>query len=150
MDRLTKEERSKLMGKIKGRDTKIEKALYDDLIKMGFKYQVGDVKGRPDYAHGETKIAIFIDGCLWHLCPLHCKIPKTNMEFWIEKFVKNSNRDILINAELMAAGWKVIRIWGHTVKKEPDRMLEVIGTIIKARMLIINSTGKPTGGIDYL
>jgi len=151
MDRLIRGERSKLMGKIRGRDTKIERALYDQLTKMGLEYQVRDIEGKPDYAHREAKVAVFIDGCFFHVCPEHCSIPKTNTGFWLKKFIRNSNRDLLVNAKLMASGWKVVRVWGHTVKKEPERALEIIGTIIKARMLIINIIGRvPAGGIDYL
>ena len=138
MDRLTKEERSKLMGKIKSKNTKIEKAVYEPLIELGFEYQAVDLFGKPDYVHRERRLIVFIDGCFFHACPEHCKMPITNFPFWFNKFIRNTERDLEVNTKLMVDGWMVIRIWGHSIKKDVGQVLAYIEETLKAREYIDN------------
>ena len=72
--------------------------------------------GKPDFTFPLKKIAVFVDGCFWHCCPVHGSIPKTNKQFWQKKLNRNIERDNEVNAELDEKGWLVIRIWQHELK----------------------------------
>jgi DNA mismatch endonuclease (patch repair protein) len=68
---------------------------------------------KPDFLFRKHRLAIFVDGCFWHFCPLHSKIPTSNREFWHKKLKTNAARDSRADAALQAAGWRVLRIWEH-------------------------------------
>lgn len=74
--------------------------------------------GRPDFGSKSRKIAVFIDGCFWHCCPDHYRMPKSNVEFWRSKAERNRLRDLRVNEELSKQGYSVTRIWEHDLKKE--------------------------------
>ena len=59
------------------------------------------------------KVAVFVDGCFWHLCPEHGNLPKSNAEWWTAKLERNVERDRDTDSRLQEAGWTVIRIWEH-------------------------------------
>lgn len=111
-DRITKEQRSTNMSKIRSSKTKPELKLKPLLKKLGFTFQPQGIFGKPDFANKKQKIAIFIDGCFWHGC--RCKTrPKSNIVFWETKIKRNKHRDSLVNKTLKRQGWKVVRIWEH-------------------------------------
>jgi DNA mismatch endonuclease (patch repair protein) len=74
--------------------------------------------GNPDFLVGNT--ALFVDGCFWHCCPEHFRLPKANRGFWERKFRRNRRRDLEVNERLAAEGHKVARIWEHETK---DKLL---------------------------
>lgn len=76
------------------------------------------VFGKPDFVFWHKRVAIFVDGCFWHQCPLHSSIPKQNQEFWQKKLQSNTIRDQNVNKYLKENGWRVIRIWEHELKNE--------------------------------
>lgn len=100
---------------------------------MGVRYRlaqevkVGDRRIKPDLVFKEARVAVFIDGCFWHGCPDHCRVPVTNASYWTQKLRRNQERDALIDSELAAAGWRVIREWEHsdasTVARQVARAL---------------------------
>ena len=108
------------MSSNKAKNTKPElrlrKALYAEGIR-GYRLNWKKAPGRPDIAFPGKKIAIFINGCYWHRCP-HCELPlpKTNKEFWEEKFDKNIKRDIKKEKELLDLGWIVLVFWECKIK----------------------------------
>ena len=71
-------------------------------------------------------IAIFVDGCFWHGCPKRYTRPKTNRVFWDKKREDNMARDKRANRQLRQRGWRVIRIWQHSLKKCPNTCLNRI------------------------
>jgi DNA mismatch endonuclease (patch repair protein) len=77
---------------------------------------------RPDFIFPSRKVALFIDGCFWHSCPLHSTAPATNAAFWHEKLAKNMVRDKFVTAALRKQGWVVLRVWEHELGS-PSRML---------------------------
>ena len=85
-----------------------------------------DFRGKPDIVFPANNVAIFIDGCFWHSCPIHYKTPETNTRFWKNKILQNKKRDHKNNIQLKKAGWKVLRIWEHEVKKSPVKVAEII------------------------
>lgn len=69
------------------------------------------------------KLAVFVDGCFWHGCPLHATWPKQNAEFWREKIAKNQARDLLVTRQLRARGWRVLRLWEHELTRKYEKRL---------------------------
>jgi DNA mismatch endonuclease (patch repair protein) len=77
--------------------------------------------GKPDVVFSSAKIAVFIDGCFWHGCPNHCRMPSSNVNYWNAKIGKNKIRDKKITKALRMKGWQVIRIWEHEIKSGQHR-----------------------------
>ena len=104
------------------RDTKPELAIRRAVHRTGGRYEVAarPLRGRPwtaDLVFRRPRVAVFVDGCYWHGCPQHFKLPSANLGYWGTKIERNRERDSLVDAELSAAGWTVIRIWEH---EEPE------------------------------
>jgi DNA mismatch endonuclease (patch repair protein) len=76
------------------------------------------VLGSPDFVFRKLKFAVFVDGCFWHGCPDHVRIPANNRDYWERKIDRNRARDREITRALKAAGWRVLRIWDHELKHE--------------------------------
>ena len=72
--------------------------------------------GKPDFVFPKARMALFVDGCFWHGCPKHATRPKQNREFWDTKLARNKARDRDLNRSLKKSGWKVMRIWEHSLK----------------------------------
>ncbi len=113
-DTLTRYQRSLCMSKIRSKNTKPE-LLFKKKFK-GFIYQP-KAFGNPDFINYKNKTVIFIDGCFWHKCPKHFTAPKSNKEYWLPKLERNAARDKEIAISYKNAGWNVIRIWEHELKK---------------------------------
>ena len=90
-DRFSKETRSRIMSRIRGKDTKPELAVRRILWKLGLRYRVHDrtVLGTPDISNKRRRLAVFVDGCFWHGCPVCYREPKTNRDFWRSKISRN-------------------------------------------------------------
>lgn len=88
--------------------------------------------GKPDLVLGRrmSPIAIFVDGCYWHRCPLHgSKLPKKNRRFWMEKFEKNVRRDQRANKDLTEMGFYVVRVWECRIKNDITGVVRLIRNI---------------------
>lgn len=68
---------------------------------------------RPDIVFPRQRIAVFIDGCFWHCCPIHGNQPRANSDYWGPKLARNVRRDRLVDEALTEAGWRVFRAWEH-------------------------------------
>ncbi len=75
-----------------------------------------ELPGTPDFALPEHRVAIFVDGCFFHGCPIHYREPKENSAYWIKKLRENRKRDRRVNKQLREEGWTVLRIWEHELK----------------------------------
>ncbi|MFD2587945.1 very short patch repair endonuclease [Croceitalea marina] len=126
----TTPERSKIMGKIRGKNTKPELAFRKALYAAGYRYRIDYKKliGKPDIALKKYKTVIFIDGEYWHGYNWEERKPKikTNREFWIAKIERNMQRDKEVNQELLALGYTVFRFWETDVKKKLDNCLQKV------------------------
>jgi DNA mismatch endonuclease (patch repair protein) len=71
---------------------------------------------RPDFVFPACRVAIFIDGCFWHGCPIHATSPSTNRRFWREKLDGNYKRDRRVTLELRRKQWIVLRFWEHEMQ----------------------------------
>src|SRR5262245_49837333 len=67
--------------------------------------------GKPDFVFRAQRLALFVDGCYWHGCPVHYNRPKSNRAFWDAKIARNRQRDREVKRLLKAKGWCVLRIW---------------------------------------
>ena len=135
VDVLTPAQRKLNMSKIKGKDTlpeiKIRKLLFSNGIR-GYRINY-NLPGKPDITIQRKRVAVFIDGCFWHKCPLHFQEPDTRKEFWIKKIDRNVERDKEINRKLEETGWEVIRIWEHQVRENPDLVVVEIIKLLNSK-----------------
>lgn len=131
----TTPERSKIMGKIRGRNTKPELAFRKALYASGYRYRVDYKKliGKPDILLKKYRTAIFIDGEYWHGHNWEKRKPKvkTNREFWIAKIERNMQRDREVNEELERLGYKVFRFWETQIKKELENCLQEVVSYLR-------------------
>lgn len=135
MDVLTKEQRSKNMKAIKGKDTKIEILLRKALWKKGYRYRKNYNKliGKPDIVLPKYKIVIFCDSEFWHGKDWETKKHniKSNSEFWINKIEGNIKRDKIVNQKLQDDGWIVLRFWGKEIIKDINSCIQNIEKTVK-------------------
>ncbi len=104
---------------VRRQGTAAELSLRSLLHSQGLRYRVDrqvipGLRRRPDIIFKRAKVAVFVDGCFWHLCPWHKSFPKANATWWAEKLAANKARDADTNRRLRSAGWRVVRIWEHT------------------------------------
>jgi len=104
--------------KQKRRDTKPEVALRKELHRAGLRYFVdrAPLKGmrrRADVVFPRRRVAVYVDGCFWHSCPVHATHPRNNAQWWADKLAANVARDRDTDRRLHEAGWTVVRIWEH-------------------------------------
>ena len=71
--------------------------------------------GSPDFAFPKRRIAVFLDGCFWHGCDRHFRLPVANRPYWLNKVERNRCRDRRTTRALRAAGWRVLRVWEHSL-----------------------------------
>lgn len=135
MDNLTKEQRKKNMQAIKSKNTKMESIVCKELWHRGIRFRknVKELPGKPDIAIKKYKIAIFLDSCFWHKCPLHFIRPKSNNSYWDNKIERNINRDKEVNNFYKQNGWHLLRVWEHQFKTKDtqQKVLDEIATFIE-------------------
>ncbi|MFT4831964.1 MAG: DNA mismatch endonuclease (patch repair protein) [Psychroserpens sp.] len=132
----TTPERSKIMGKIHGKNTKPELQFRRALWAAGYRYRIDYRKliGKPDIVLNKYKTVVFIDGEFWHGYNWEERKHKikTNREFWIPKIERNLQRDREVNAALETLGFRVFRFWEQEIKKELDSCLKLVITHLRA------------------
>lgn len=114
-DVFSKELRSKIMSRIRGKDTKPEKLTCSLLHRMGYRFRLHarNLPGMPDIVLPRHRKVVFVNGCFWHghkACP-RGRPPKSNFEFWSKKLAANARRDRLASNRLRREGWQVLTIW---------------------------------------
>ena len=124
----TTPERSKIMSKIRGKNTKPELALRKALWAAGYRYRIDYKKliGKPDIVLKKYRTAIFVDGEFWHGYDWEQRKEKikSNREFWIPKIERNIQRDAEVNEALQGLGYTVFRFWQKEVDKNLDECLD--------------------------
>jgi DNA mismatch endonuclease, patch repair protein len=115
MDTLTPEERSEIMSRVKGKDTRPEMVVRRLIHGMGFRYQLhrADLPGKPDIVFPGRRKVIFVHGCFWHRhknCKL-ARLPKSRVSFWEKKLEANRVRDTASQKTLNEMGWRTMIIW---------------------------------------
>lgn len=109
---------SRKMSTLARRDTLPELALRRELHRRGMRFRVqlkvpGNNRRTIDIALTRARLAVYVDGCFWHGCPEHHHRPRTNAEWWDWKIGRNRERDRSTDADLLSAGWDVLRVWEH-------------------------------------
>jgi DNA mismatch endonuclease (patch repair protein) len=144
-DVFSKAKRSEVMSRIRGRGNKDTELVLMRLFRLnqitGWRRHaevriqnsaVRSFKVRPDFIFPKLRVAIFVDGCFWHVCPKHATQPKGNRAFWKNKFARNQARDRLVNRTLRKTGWRVLRIWEHELSRKNEvRLLRRIQKVLQ-------------------
>lgn len=127
-DVLTPDQRKLNMSRIRAKNTgpevKLRKMLYAAGVR-GYRIHF-NLPGKPDIVFTKKKIAVFVDGCFWHKCPVCFKEPETRKEFWMKKIQSNIDRDKKVNEQLQQDGWIVVRVWEHEIRKNPEDVLNAM------------------------
>lgn len=133
----TKEQRSKNMSAIKSRHNLSTEIALIKLFKVkkikGWRRHVKSLPGTPDFIFSKYKAVIFVDGCFWHGCKKCNLQPKTNVNFWNKKIKENKERDKFIKLKLKKAGWEVLRIWEHDIKKKPILIMNKLENFLMSK-----------------
>jgi DNA mismatch endonuclease (patch repair protein) len=136
MDVFTPEFRSEVMKRVRRSRTADEELLHAALRRVGIRVRrnVASLPGSPDFVATAARLVVFVDGDFWHGRPWFTRraAPKSNRRFWIERFESNRKRDRRVDRRLRALGWKVMRVWGTDVRKDPGRVAERV-----ARRLVL-------------
>ena len=117
------------------RDTAPEMALRSELHRLGLRYRVHraplpGIRRHADIVFPRQRLAVFVDGCFWHGCPLHGTQAKANAAFWQQKIERNRERDRETDRVFDDAGWLVVRVWEH---EDPVRAAHRIERIVRNR-----------------
>ena len=134
MDIMSREKRSKVMSKIRSKDTKCEIALRKALYSKGyrgFRKNIRLLGFEVDVLFYRGKVAVFCDSDFWH--GKKNEPPKTNREYWAPKLKRNKERDEQANRALMEAGWHVIRLSEHDILEDVERETRKVIGILEAR-----------------
>ncbi len=146
MDNVSKEKRSWIMSRIKGKNTKPEMVVRHMLHKMGYRFRLhgkvskkicrnGILPGKPDIVLAKYKTVIFVHGCFWHMHK-NCnswRMPKSNIKYWEEKLRYNVIRDAENKEKIEKVGFRVVIIWGCET-----RDLDELKKIISKRIAFVN------------
>jgi DNA mismatch endonuclease (patch repair protein) len=129
-DNLSVAERSRLMARIRGKDTKPEMVVRRYLHAAGLRFRLHrrELPGRPDIVFPGRRAVVFVHGCFWHGCPACIdgqRRVKSNTQYWIDKVLYNQERDTRNRETLQALGWKVIVVW-ECETDDPGRLAAVV------------------------
>lgn len=131
----------------KRRDTSTELAVRHELHSRGLRYRVDfapipGLRRRADIVFTRVRIAVLIDGCFWHGCPIHATTPKRNADYWGPKLAANVARDRDTDRRLTDAGWLVLRVWEHEAAGDAAGRIEAA-----VRGAISRAQPRTTGGL---
>lgn len=132
-DKITREQRTVIMKKIKAK-SHLEDRVAKQLFKNGIRYRRNSKRllGKPDISIQKYKVVIFIDSCFWHSCPIHGNIPKSNVDYWKKKLIRNVERDLEVNNFYTERNWNILRIWEHDLDDNFDATIDKIISFINA------------------
>lgn len=130
------------------RDTRPELEVRRLLHAKGLRYRVdyapdrGHLRNRADVVFTRARVAVFVDGCYWHGCPEHHRMPKANRGYWSAKVERNAERDRRVTAMLGASGWTVLRFWEHEPAAE---VADAVAIEVRARAPVDRRTADGPG-----
>ncbi|WP_018950963.1 very short patch repair endonuclease [Thioalkalivibrio sp. AKL12] len=147
-DRLSAEERSRLMSRVRGTDTQPELWLRRCLHAKGFRYRLHakELPGRPDLVLPRYSAVIFVHGCFWHGHDCHLfRLPSTRVDFWREKIDTNRERDRRNRSKLLDLGWRVLDVWECAMRGkerlDPKELLDQVEDWIKGPEVTLTVRG---------
>lgn len=119
MDVFTKEKRSEVMSRIRGKDTKLEVRIRSELFRKGFRFRKNDKRypGKPDIVFPKYKAVVFINGCFWHYheCELF-KMPSTRKKWWEKKLNRNRSKDHEALDAIKQEGLRALVVWECAIR----------------------------------
>ena len=117
-DVFTKKKRSQVMAAIRSKGNKATELKLAAILRTagvtGWRRHQ-PLPGHPDFAFRRARLAVFVDGCFWHGCRWHCRMPKSRTAFWNPKIARNKKRDHVVRLLLRKQGWRVLRLWEHSL-----------------------------------
>jgi DNA mismatch endonuclease (patch repair protein) len=96
---------------------------------------------RPDFVFTRQRVAVFADGCFWHGCPHCARRPTANADYWHRKLDRNLERDSEQSKRLKAAGWTVVRFWGHEIQRDPSGCAQRVAMALGATFAVKKPSG---------
>lgn len=137
MDIWSKEKRSAVMSKIKGKNTKPEIILRSALFKLGLRFRIHkkDLPGKPDIVLKKYNTVILVHGCFWHFHK-NCRegrIPSSNSSFWKAKLERNISKDERNIQMLQKLGWKVLVVWECEIENQMEHVMHKIQKVLKQK-----------------
>jgi len=128
MDNLSPSDRHKNMCNIRSKDSIAERIIMQELNRkhIYFAKHVKKIVGCPDIVFRRKRVIVFIDSDFWHMNPKKFIMPKTNVEYWKTKIIRNQARDIFVNKVLSESGWCILRFWESEIKKNKIAVIEKI------------------------
>ena len=136
-DNITMEQRRLCMSRNNAKkDTSIEMLVRSALHRRGLRFRkhVKELPGKPDIVFTKARIAVFIDGDYWHGYGFHKWRGRLSSEYWRTKIAKNRARDVRNHLALRSAGWRVIRVWEHSIRRDLDQVVQRIITSYASRI----------------
>lgn len=119
-DKFTKQERSRIMSKIKSKGSKMELRMKTALEsnKIEFEYQP-KMFGKPDFMV-KPNIVIFCDSSFWHGRNWNKLKQQLSKEYWFDHINRNRKRDLYVNRTLKKQGYTVMRFWEENIHKNVE------------------------------
>lgn len=130
-----------------------ELALRRALHARGHRYRVawpvpGCRRRTIDIAFTRRRVAVYVDGCFWHCCPLHATWPETNAAWWATKLRRNVERDRETKELLIKAGWSVVRVWEHEEVADAVRLVETALAVGPGGVVSVQSVDGLAAGVS--
>ncbi|MBI1356118.1 MAG: DNA mismatch endonuclease Vsr [Acidobacteria bacterium] len=141
----------KRMRTVRQRNTSAEQRLRRALHALGLRYRIHvhlicGSRTTVDVVFRSARVAVFVDGCFWHSCPVHGSRPKANADWWTAKLDENRKRDVTVGRELTSRGWHVERIWEHEDPREAAvRIKNIVAMRIRAQSIKKSHASRTTG-----
>lgn len=98
-------------------ETSLRRAVWALDLRYRLQYKI--CKTRPDMMFVGARLAVFVDGCLWHGYPQHSTMPRNNRYFWDKKLIRNREQEADNKQSLVAQGWRVLRLWEREIEASP-------------------------------
>ena len=147
VDTVSKEARSKIMARVRSKDTQPELLLRRALFARGLRYRLhsSELPGKPDLVFARYKAVVFVHGCLWHWHGCNrSRMPNTHSDYWQAKIARNRARDRANVAALTAAGWRVAIVWECSIKaKSLDAVADESAEWVRSSVTGVRSIPSP-------
>lgn len=113
--------------------TRIESEVGSAMHRLGLRYRrnvrpESSLRCAADFVFRRKRVAVFIDGCFWHGCPQHGRIPTDPTGYWAKKLGRNQERDLRNNGILSEMGWTVLRFWEH---ESPEKIAAAVDILVR-------------------
>jgi DNA mismatch endonuclease, patch repair protein len=123
------------MARIRKKNTKPELLLRRALWARGMRYRIhAALAGTPDLVFIGPKVVVMVDGCFWHGCPEHYRMPPRNQEYWKPKIARNRARDQKVDRTITGDGWTVMRFCEHEILDDLERVVEGIRQMVTSKI----------------